>query len=80
MGRDRKEDIEKILDRIMVSLENGEDVNPDILKNIDFSNLSKEKVEILLRKVDRIIEIIKVKQNNIINSISNKTDLKNYRF
>ena len=82
MGRDRKEDLEKALDNMLMALESGnipEDIGIDVDK-IDFSSLSKDDIEHLLKKVNYIIETISKKQEKILKSISDKSDLKGYQF
>ncbi len=81
MGRIRKEDLNRILDSILFQLNEGNEVDISLnVDDIDFSSLSKEEVETLLKKVNFIIEKISEKQTQILNSISDKGDLKNYRF
>ncbi len=82
MGRDRKEDLEKALDNMLMALESGnipEGLGIDVDK-IDFSSLSKDDIEHLLKKVNYIIETISKKQEKILKSISDKSDLKGYQF
>jgi len=81
MGRSRKEDLEKILNDIIIKLDNGE-IPEDIslVDKLDFSNLSKEDLEILIKKVNYVIEKISEKQKSIVRSVAEKMELKNYRF
>ncbi len=81
MGRSGKEDLEKILDNIIIKLDNGEiPENILIIDKLDFSNLSKEDVETLIKKVNYVIDKISEKQKSIVKSVAEKTELKNYRF
>ncbi len=81
MGRSGKEDLERILDDIIIKLDDGGiPENISIIDKIDFSNLSKEDVEILIKKVNYVIEKISEKQKSIVKSLAEKTELKNYRF
>ncbi len=81
MGRSGKEDLERILDDIIIKLDDGGiPENISIIDKIDFSNLSKEDVEILIKKVNYVIEKISEKQKSIVKSVAEKTELKNYRF
>lgn len=81
MGRSGKEDLEKILDNIIIKLDDGEiPENILIIDKLDFSNLSKEDVETLIKKVNYVIDKISEKQKSIVKSVAEKTELKNYRF
>ncbi|NPA52518.1 MAG: hypothetical protein GXO22_06455 [Aquificae bacterium] len=80
MGGNRKKAIEQKLDEILIRLENGEIPKDFSFGDIDLSSLNKEEVDFLLKKVDYVISKISEKQMEIVKAISDKSNLKEYKF
>ncbi len=80
MGGDRKKDLTTLLDQILIELENGNLPVDFDLQGIDISSIEKEEAQKLINKIDYVIQKISEKQAEILKSISDKTELKGYRF
>ena len=84
MGGTAIKELKRKLDQIILLLESGDFESASNImgqiQNLDFSRLSKEDIEYLIRSISNLENKVKSKQEDILKAISKKNDMKKYRY